>query len=125
MTYRPHPHHRNRMPGKSQWTIPVADEITCFKRAATSGWLLNLAGWGLHIPNKNPDWLGVAQDHSTQVFIAKFVGRQQNQWHGYPADHCRNAQDIPHEQVLYAWIDSKLLSTAKIRKVMRGQRCCL
>ena len=92
--------------------------------ARTSHWLVGKIGWGLHLAAGKPDYLGVARDHETKVFVAKFTG-EQNVWHGYPADHRRNHQDIPTEQVLTAWIRDGLLARAKIRKLTRGQPCRL
>lgn len=103
----------------------MAAEEASFNRSWAEGWLLDECGWGLHIVNGGPDWLGTAQDHESRVFIAKFVGQLDSDWHGYPADHVRNPQDIPHENVLGSWLDDELMSAAKVRKVMRGQRCSL
>jgi hypothetical protein len=96
-----------------------------FDRSVSRGWLLADSGWGLHIPDSTPDWLGVAQDHTTRVFIAKFVGQSAGVWHGYPADHVKNARDVPHEDVLSAWLKAELLAPAKARKILRGQPCNL
>jgi len=76
------------------------------------------------LPTGRPEYLGVAQDHATQIFIAKFVGAG-GVWHGYPADHQQNQRDIPDESVLLKWMDLKVLSPAKVRKVLRGQLCLL
>ncbi len=99
-------------------------EVDVFKQALTSGWTTGTHAWGLHVPNGSILYLGVAQDHSTQVFIAKFVdGTAKNDWHGYPADHERNPHDIPDTAILNNWLSSKILSAAKIRKISRGQPC--
>ena len=83
-------------------------------------------GWGLHLPENSPQYLGYAQDHVTRVFVAKFVADNQgNPWHGFPADHRRCVHDIPGEGVLKSWIDNALLTPAKARKLARGQRCNL
>jgi len=124
--YRHHPDHRNGTSWKSQWTISEAAELASFELARSRGWLLGQVGWGLHIPIRSPEWLGVAQDHLTRVFFAKFVGATAPvMWHGYPADHRRNAADIPADLVLKAWLMAALLSPAKIRKIARGQPCSL
>ena len=124
MTYTSNPVHRNRTMGKSQWSITIEDENVCFSRAVANAWLVGQEGWGLHYPTGRPKYLGVAQDHTTQVFIAKFVGASEV-WHGYPADHQQNQRDIPDEGVLRKWMDAKFLSPAKVRKVLRGQPCRL
>ena len=124
--YIPNPDHRNQTPRKSQWTISIDEEIRCFNVAQVRGWHVNNVGWGLYMPNAHPDWLGVAQDHHTKVFIAKFVSSQHTDtWHGYPADYRRNAHDIPHERVLNSWLQDGIFTPAKIRKITKGQRCSL
>ena len=124
MNYKPNPLHRNGAAEKSQWRIPLAGEITCFSGACTNGWFDGGVGWGLHLPAGKPDYLGVAQDHETIVFVAKFT-EDQDVWHGYPADHRRKHGDIPTEPVLDDWMRDGLLTPAKIRKLTRGQPCRL
>ena len=124
MRYSPNPQHRNGTWGKSQWLISLADEFGCFNTAHANDWIENDTGWGLYLSNEVPNYLGLAQDHITKVFIAKFVG-DQGIWHGYPADHQQNHQDIPTEQVLMRWMEANLFSPAKVRKIVRGQPCRL
>lgn len=123
--YSPNPVHRNRTPGKSQWRIQVSDEIRSFELCVESAWYRGGAGWGLHIQNGRPAWLGVTRDHVTLVFLAKFVASPTGEWHGYPADHVRNNRDIPQEFITRSWLDSELLTRPTIRKIVRGQRCSL
>lgn len=122
--YRPHPDHRNNNPQKSQWLIPVPDEISCFEHADGAGWLKEEVGWGLHLPDGQPEWLGVATDRQTQLFYAKFVTSAGQPWHGYPADQ-RRVNDIPHESVLSEWMHQELFTRAKIRKIVQGRPCSL
>lgn len=120
------PHHRNGNTNKSQWTISEADEIKCFDLAKNQGWVLGEKGWGLHVVGQKPTWLGVAQDHSTQLFVAKFVGDSSGvEWHGYPADYRNNHHDIPEEGILRKWLSESGLSAAKVRKIAKGQPCNL
>ena len=124
MTYAPNPQHRNKTKGKSQWSISRAQEVACFDTTHANQWVENNNGWGLHYSAGVPDYLGLAQDHTTRVFIAKFVGNQ-GIWHGYPADHQQNQQDIPTERILAIWMKTNVLRPAKIRKIMKGQPCRL
>lgn len=95
-TYSVHPHHRDRNHEKSQWTIAVDDEVTSFRNAKTSEWLVNDRGWGIFPVTGNPNYLGVTKDGVTRLVIAKFVfDENQNNWHGYPANHMENQHDIP------------------------------
>jgi len=125
VTYQCHPHHRNRNPNKSQWTITETEEIGCFRLTWVSAWIVDSAGWGLHLVNGSPDYLGMAQDRHTRVFIAKFVSNGgQAEWHGYPADHGRTS-DRPHDEVIGTWLADRTLPAAKIRKIQKGEPCNL
>jgi len=126
LSYCVHPHHRNRMRGKSQWTIGANEERDVFVSAKTQNWIQSSEGWGLHIVGGCVAYVGIAQDHARQLFVAKFVNGNQNQfWHGYPADHQRHAQDIPSEFVLRRWLVGGLLPPQKIAKLQRGKPCSL
>lgn len=124
--YRPHPAHRDQTPRKSQWTISLEAEQECFVGAHASGWVNGLEAWGLHLPLQSPQYLGTAQDHTTPVFIARFVANSSPRfWHGYPLDHRRSTAHIPEARVLTQWITIGYLSKAKVRKIVRGQPCSL
>ena len=97
-----------------------------FKFAYTRTWVSNNNAWGVFFNNGEVDYLGVAQDHITQVFIAKFVKDvNHNDWHGYPADHQSHPQDIPDQSVLNDWLVNKILPKAKIRKIQGSMPCKL
>jgi hypothetical protein len=124
MKYVPNLRHRDGTPGKSQWIISELQELASFEGAITNGWCMTHVGWGLHSPNGTPEYLGVAIDRCTRLFLAKFVGGDLI-WHGYPADPQRNYQDIPHPILLREWLNDGLLTPARIRKISRGQPCAL
>jgi hypothetical protein len=63
VTYICHPDHRNTTPNKSQWRIVVEDERQCFATSRDRDWLDPAVGWGLHLIDEVPNYLGVAQDH--------------------------------------------------------------
>jgi len=118
--------HRDRMHGKAQWTITPEEELNVFILAYNRKWLYGDNAWGLYFVNKDVSYLGVAQDHITRVFIAKFVNDViHNNWHGYPADHQLNQQDIPEDFVLKDWLKNKILPKAKIMKIAKGKPCKL
>src|SRR5688572_21389574 len=88
-TYLIHPDHRNATPNKSQWRITAQDEFGTFVHSEGKGWQVGgITGWGLHLSRDGRvTILGVAQDHKTDVFIAKFVRNPTSaQWHGYPVN---------------------------------------
>jgi hypothetical protein len=119
--------HRNKSKDKSQWSVSHQDEVfTIFKNAYTHTWVSNNNAWGIFFNNGGLDYLGVAQDHVTQVFIAKFFKDvNHDNWHGYPADHQSNQQDIPDQAILNDWLVNKILPKAKISKIQGGKRCKL
>lgn len=124
--YGIHPHHRTPTPQKSQWTIDRPAETQVFLRASQANWLNGTKGWGLNLVNGSPDYLGVDETGTVQLFIARFEdSNATDKWHGYPMDHVRRSQDRPPGQVKQAWIDAGLLTPAKVRKVARGQPCTL
>ena len=118
--------HRNKSKEKSQWTISHQDEVNVFVNAYTCNWIYKDNAWGVFFDNENINYLGVAQDHSTQVFIAKFVNdTNQIDWHGYPADYQLHSQDIPDEAILNYWLIHNILPKSKINKIARGKPCKL
>ena len=124
--YTINPVHRNGMPEKAQWTISYQDEMNSFIFSNQHAWICNDNAWGLHFINNHVAYLGVAQDHITEVFIAKFVNDvDHNNWHGYPADHQANQQDIPDENVLRDWLTNNIIPKQKINKIARGKPCKL
>ena len=126
ISYAHHPAHRDNTPDKSQWIITEYEERKCFVDARAQKWLARKIGWGLYIATGCVAYLGTARDRQRQLFVAKFVNpTQQNLWHGYPADHQRTTNDIPTNPILKNWLNSKLLSAAKVRKLSRGQPCVL
>ncbi|MBF0552213.1 MAG: hypothetical protein HQK60_16965 [Deltaproteobacteria bacterium] len=126
--YLHNPAHRDNTPDKSQWIITEEAEQNSFRMALNKVWLLPSTGWGLHFEDSKPAYLGLAQDHHTPVFVAKFVNdrkQDNNFWHGYPADHQNNSQDIPAVGILNKWMAEKVLPAPKIRKILKGQPCNL
>lgn len=119
--------HRNGNPNKSQWTINEAEERKSFRRAFNSWRDSNHTCWGLHFEDGHVAYLGKTKRSAPEqrdLFIAKFIdGNRNNIWHGYPADHVLNQQDIPPEAVLKMWLDFQYLRPAVVRKVSRGQKC--
>jgi hypothetical protein len=119
--------HRDGTGNKSQWSISQQQERNCFLRMHDSAWFLVNKGWGLHLVKKKPEYLGYRANSVQLLFIAKFVdGNNNSIWHGYPADHIRFPdRDIPIEYILLDWRNLGYLSNAKMRKIMKGQRCNL
>lgn len=121
--------HRNGNPSKSQWTVHELTERNCFQHALSS-WQCNpYSCWGLHFEDDKTAYLGVTKSSAPEkrdLFIAKFIdSNKNNKWHGYPADHVLNSQDIPPEEVLAMWLQVKHLRPATVRKLSRGQKCKL
>lgn len=124
--YVSNPAHRDGTPGKSQWKISASEEVACFRATESASWFRGLAAWGLHRPSGRLAYVGVGRDGHTALFVAKFVGAPFNGgWHGYPADGTQHVADIPHSAVARDWLDAGVVPPAKVRKLMRGQRCVL
>lgn len=132
--YIHNPQHRDGNPNKTQWTINEIDERSCFQFAGRLKYEqnceLSTTCWGIHVTNGRVCALGKSAVKSSapiyDLIIAKFVdGNANHKWHGYPADHEANIQDIPPECVRSSWLKSGYLTAAKIRKISRGQRCRL
>jgi hypothetical protein len=122
--------HRNQSPEKSQWIITEADERECFKYSFILGWSQqSCTTWGLYFKENKVDYLGKTATNESSfyyLFIAKFVdSTKNNKWHGYPANPGGKQQDIPPESVTKEWLNKNYLSTHKIRKISKGQKCRL
>ena len=121
--------HRDGTAKKSQWIISEEDERICFTRAYGVWHDSNYTCWGLHFDGGLASYLGISKASASgqnYLFVAKFIDSNQNsRWHGYPADHVSNQQDIPSPTVLKNWLDSELLRPSIIRKLSKGQKCRL
>lgn len=128
-TYTPNSLHRNTSYAakKSQWAIPIADEVTCYKHAWMQGWNCNNNHyWGLHLVDAAiPSPLGVSPiPEAETLHIAKFVVDQGN-WHGYPVAHWLSPFDKPGESILKSWLKSGYINAAKFSRIHRGKKCVL
>jgi hypothetical protein len=123
--YQIHPHHRNRTPGKSQWTITELAEVGAFEVARGRNWLTLGTGWGLHVRDGRAEYLGIAADQATLLFLAKYVdtGRT-NQWHGYPVPNDAGGNKPP-DQIIGDWMSMELIRPACARKLAQGRPCNL
>lgn len=125
--------HRNHSSEKSQWKITENEERVCFKRAYTAKWNAlgyNYNYWGLHFNEMGRvDYLGISKFSGPErydIFIAKFVdGNKNSKWHGYPANHVQNNQDIPPSEVLLKWYEAGHIRKAAISKVLGGKKCTI
>jgi hypothetical protein len=124
MNYCPKADHRQ--PGalhKSQWTISVADERSCFELAATSSWRARESYWGVYVPGGSAEILGVSQAPERHpVFIAKFITNQ-SEWHGYPVAHWRSTYDKPSTDILEEWRARGYIRKKTVKRVIGGRRC--
>ena len=126
MKYKPHPHHRNGTPGKSQWTIPVPQEAACFDYAVNHSWIFSSAYWGLHLAGQAAQDLG-DEHRGRQVLpvrTAKFV-EDQNVWHGYPVAHWLSPHDKPADVILKSWQVAGHITKATRRRIGKGTKCKL
>lgn len=130
MTYTPNRQHRDRSfaAKKSQWSISLPEENTCYVNASGLNWSFKNCFWGLHFSPQTvqPLVLGVAPPPaSCNLHMAKFVGDAHGNWHGYPVAHWMSPYDRPGENVLKDWCDKGFISKSGFSKIRRGKRCAL
>ena len=124
MPYIHHPHRRQSKYAhqKSQWTISQQEELAVYQNSINNNWLAGVFYWGLHLQGNAPQQLGVyKQPSSFGLKIAKFVGDQQNNWHGYPVAHWLSPWDKPTDEVLMKWKDAGIINKAKMAKIHKGK----
>jgi hypothetical protein len=116
--------HRDDSREKSQWRITPDEEIVSFELMREKAWNVARQGWSLHLEGERICYLGVSIDRTRELFIAKFLGEPAvSRWHGFPADYQVHVQDIPDGGILLAWVELRYLTVAKMRKILRQQRC--
>jgi hypothetical protein len=126
LTYIHKTDHRDGSRQKSQWIISQLDERGSFILMYDSNWKHDHIGWGLHIQDRCANYLGTDNTGTYHLIVAKFVdGDRIEKWHGYPADHTYNPQDIPSRDILWQWKNMGYIGTCKVRKILKGQRCNL
>jgi len=128
MPYISHSQHRSAAfaAQKSQWVIPVAEEKKCYDIAANGGWAHDGCYWSLHLIGALPAQLGVSPIPDTfSLHIAKFVGEEGGDWHGYPVAPWLSPFDKPNTDVLIAWMNAGFIGRPTMAKIKRGKRCVL
>jgi hypothetical protein len=124
--YGSHVVHRNRTPKKSQWGILYSNELASFCHCVSNGWIEGEKGWGFHLVNGRPQYLGVDEVGTMQVFIARFEDGNANwKWHGYPLDHVRRPEDCPPDWLRRVWIRMQLLTKPKLARICKRKPCTL
>lgn len=119
-------HRRAGNQNKCIWTITPKEEVDCFQFSASNDWLDEKQGWGLK-SNKNGslDQIGLSTQKKP-LKIAKFVDTNLTcEWHGYPADYCKNSQDVPSCKVLEKWKKNNLISKTNFSKIRQRKPCNL
>ncbi|MEY3220489.1 MAG: hypothetical protein RIT27_1846 [Pseudomonadota bacterium] len=125
-SYTYHPQHRDKTPTKSQWTITYDEESRSFCLSLENQWNDDKNGWGVHLINETISYLGISQNGMQNLLIAKYVcDNVHNDWHGYPANHIEYSRDIPPEKFLLDWKSKNYITSAKMRKILKGQPCNL
>lgn len=128
LAYQPHTHHRSQQYAgqKSQWTIPVADEHSCYSLSVQRQWRSSSDYYGLHLQGNEPVALGVTR---LPDIHANLHHLQKQTWQyklgELPAAHWLSPFDKPDDHVLQAWHASGLISMPKFRKIHGGKKCSL
>lgn len=124
VTYWVHPHHRDKRPDKSQWSIIPDEEFECFVGATHLD-----KSFGLYLKDGNPHALGKRKNKAIQegkkdakLYIARFVHDAAHKvWHGYPADGELGDQDIPSSYYLKQWKAKGYFKPAQLSRIQRGK----
>lgn len=123
-TYWVHPHHRDKRPDKSQWTIIPDEELKCFVEATHFE-----KSFGLYLKNDSPNVLGKRKlkailegKKDAELYIARFVHDVAHKvWHGYPADGELGDQDIPSSYYLKQWKAKGYFTSAQLSRIHKGK----
>jgi hypothetical protein len=111
-------------PNKSCWLISNEDEIECFITSNTSSWTESNIGWGLKSVDGEIQVIGESTQR-VELKLAKFIGDQNDLWHGYPADYIMKNQDRPSATVLKMWCESGFIVKHQLLKIRQGKQCNL
>lgn len=128
MPYTPNPQHRNHQFAmqKSQWQIGVPDEQACYQQSRLQTWTCGRFYWGVHAVGNRAGTLGISpRPDCEDLFVAKFVSDQQDNWHGYPVAPWLSPFDKPSHDVLAAWCEIGYITAAQKSKLHRGKKCVL
>jgi hypothetical protein len=107
-----------------RWTISKANEEAIYENSIRNNWLAGTVYWGLHLQDNTPHKLGVSKKPSAfDLKIAKFVGDQEDNWHGYPVAHWLSPWDKPAKDILQQWKNAGIINKAKMSKIHRGRKC--
>lgn len=109
---------------RSVWTKPVPEEVACFIEAWRGSWGVKSGElWGHVSGDAGLQPLG-RNGHNEPLWFAKFLQNlSPAQWHGYPADYRRNAQDRPPTDVLDKWRQVGALAKHQMLKIKAGRPC--
>lgn len=129
MPYTPHPHHRSAafVHTKSQWSVQVPEEISCYQTSVSNNWICSSNNyWGLLLHGNTPQNVGFSPlPESRPLFVAKFVGDQQGNWHGYPVATWLSPFDKPVIDILKKWQNLGYINGSQKAKLYRGKLCAL
>jgi hypothetical protein len=119
--YVHNPKHRNFTPDAGRWTISEEAERLSFGTALRSGWVGENEGWGLHIENDVPTYLGVDR-FDVHSFVAKYIDSSGSTiWHGFP----KAPADVPGPGVLKDWLQEGTLRKKTVKLLSQGRPCSL
>lgn len=107
---------RNPTPDATVWTISEWEELRLFAEAGTKEWRCEKKClWNLvHCP-KEP----IGKDMKGDVWVSKFVGNHNNEWHGYPVRAI--GHDIPPAKAMQEWVALQRMDLATQAKMKKGQ----
>lgn len=115
--------HRNNSPQKSQWEISCSTEFDLAKHAFDNRFNQGNKYFNVLNVNEILQIVGssiISNSIREPLKICKFI-KNQNDLHGYPANHMMNPQDIPPDKILKNMRSLSLISKRDHRLIRQGK----
>ncbi|MDD2396172.1 MAG: hypothetical protein PHG12_10580 [Sphaerochaeta sp.] len=115
-------HHQKILLSKSVWTISQSAELKMFVDSISLKYFDSNyeSSYNIIFNNNCLQMIGESPNNDP-LFIGKFISKDKAiNWHGYPANHIKNRQDIPPDSILTSWKNAGL-STRDIKRIKKGK----
>ena len=115
--YQPNPQHRGALPlhQKSQWLIPVPEEVSLFDKAYKEAWSCPKGNlWSI-----DDDFKIIGKDIEYELRVAKFWSNQ-DIWHGFPVSMKREV-DRPPTIAIQSWVKKRIIRKKDGIKMSQGR----
>lgn len=121
--------HRQNINQKSRWTISECDELKIFVDGLLANWSNNNDTiWSIKSLNSTPVCIGEESpsnknkgSKNENLYIAKFVKDNNDEWHGYPISCYSNNDSIIPSKITSDWNIKGLFPKNLMSKWMKGK----